>query len=136
MATTKVDGEIRGRFKGDLPSRTFEFAKLIVDLVDELPSNDKGWAVRKQLFRSGTSIGANVAEADEALTDAEFAQRCSIARKEASETRFWLRLCRDKGLLKPNRADSALKVVDELIRILVTILRRFHAVRPNAKLKV
>jgi four helix bundle protein len=115
-----------GRFRGDMPERTFSFAKSILDLVDDLPNNAKGWTIGKQLVRSGTSIGANIAEADEALTDAEFKHRCSIARKEASETRFWLRLCLEKSLVATQAAESALQEVDEILRILATIIRRMQ----------
>lgn len=118
--------EFTGRFRGDLPDRTFRFAKTILDLIDELPRCDKGWAIGKQLVRSGTSIGANVAEADEALTDIEFAHRCSIARKECSETRFWLRLCRDKKLLRAPLVDEAIAEANEFLRILTTILRKLQ----------
>jgi four helix bundle protein len=76
------------------------------------------------LFRSGTSIGANLCEANEALSDAEFVHRCSIARKEASETRYWLRLCRDKELIRSPLLEPALGEADELVRILVAIITR------------
>ena len=92
--------EMAGRIKGDLPERSFEFALAVLDAVDELPEGTKGWVVGKQLARSGTSIGANVREAAEALTDSDFAHKCSIARKEASETEYWLMLCERTGLLR------------------------------------
>lgn len=115
-----------GRFRGNLPERTFELAKVVLDLVDELPSNCKRWVIAKQLARCGTSVGANIAEADEAQTDAEFTHRCSIARKEASETRYWLRLCKAKALIHPAALDEALKEVDEIVRILVSIVRKMQ----------
>ena len=115
-----------GRFRGDLPERTYRFAGLILDVVDQLPSNPKGWMLAKQLLRSGTSIGANISEADEALTDAEFRQRCSIARKEAAETRFWLRLCRDKALIRTDQVEPAMQEVEEFLRILATIIRKLQ----------
>lgn len=121
-----------GRFRGDLPDRTYEFAKVILDLVDELPHNPKGCAISKQLVRCGTSIGANVSEASQALTDAEFAHRCSIARKEAIETRFWLRLCQDKSLVQSPLLQPALDEVQEFLRILATILRKLQQ-RPDSR---
>lgn len=68
------------RIQGGLLVRTFEFAKMILTLVDELPHNTKGWEISRQVIRAGTSIGANVREADNALTDREFALKCSFAR--------------------------------------------------------
>jgi four helix bundle protein len=70
-----------------------------VDLIDELPNNVKGWVISRQLLRSGTSVGANVREADQALSRVDFIHRLSIAHKEAAETHYWLCLCRDKSLL-------------------------------------
>ena len=53
-----------GRLRGDLRDRTYQFGLLILDLVDELPNNPKGWQLCRQLVASGTSIGANLEEAD------------------------------------------------------------------------
>lgn len=114
-----------GRFQGDLPERTFQFALMVLSLVDEIPDGTKGWVLGKQLARSGTSIGANIREADHALSDAEFVQRCSIARKEASETQYWLMLCKFAHLLHSTPAfEAALSEADELMRILSTVVKR------------
>ncbi len=121
------------RFQGDLPARTFEFAKQIISLVKQLPDGTQGWELGRQLFRSGTSIGANVREADVALTDAEFAYRCSIARKETSETHYWLMLCRDTGLLNGSEIENAITESDEIMRILSVIVKKTqqHMSRPK-----
>lgn len=116
-----------GRFYGDLPDRAFNFAKLILGLADQLPNGVKGWVVAKQLLRSGTSIGANLQEADQAFTEADFAHKCSIALKEASETLYWLRLCRETNLLVGESALQAISEADELIRILVSIVKKTQA---------
>jgi four helix bundle protein len=113
-----------GRFQGDLPQRTFEFAIAVIDLVDAIPEGTKGWVIGKQLARSGTSIGANICEADQALTEAEFAHRCSIARKESAETSYWLRLCKRTGLLSAQEVESCLQECAELSRILSTIVKK------------
>jgi four helix bundle protein len=113
-----------GRFQGDLPERTFMFAVRIVTLIDCLPNNAKGWVVGKQLLRSGTSIGANVHEANEALTDAEFASKCSVARKESSETRYWLRLCQHCNLLPHDCVEREINEANELASVLSSIVRK------------
>lgn len=114
-----------GRLQGDLADRTFQFSLEILAVVDALPEGTNGWVLGKQLLRSGTSVGANVREADHALSDAEFVQRCSIARKEASETQYWLQLCRDSNLLRPTQELSqTIREADELMRILSTIVKR------------
>jgi len=77
-----------GRIQGDLTERTLRFGVDILGLLKQLPQDTGGWVVGKQLCRSGTSIGANIREADAALTDADFAHKMSIARKEASEAEY------------------------------------------------
>lgn len=71
---------------------TFQFALKIVKLVETLESNRK-YAVANQLIRSGTSIGANVREAQNAESKADFIHKIKIAAKEAEETEYWLDIC-------------------------------------------
>ena len=114
------------RFQGDLPMRTYRFALAIMSLVDQLPEGTTGWVLGKQVLRSGTGVGANVREASNAISDREFAHICNIARREASETHYWLSLCRDHGLLNGEVAVSAIREADELHRILSTIVQKTH----------
>jgi len=77
----------------DIQKRTFEFACRIVKLYSYL--NQRGGAARilaPQLLRSGTSVGANLEEANSGQSKADFVSKCSIAAKEARETNYWLRL--------------------------------------------
>jgi len=113
-----------GRFQGDLSERTYQFARVIIGIVKRLPHRTEGWVIGRQLAKSGTSIGADICEADAALTDREFVMFCNIARREALETRYWLRVCSDETLLESASVSIALKEVDELGRILTTIVRR------------
>jgi four helix bundle protein len=71
-----------GRIQGDLKVRTFNVALSILELADLLPNDNKGWVVGKQLIRCGTSIGANVREADQAFSSTDFAFKCSLASKK------------------------------------------------------
>ena len=84
----------------------------------------KELVMSKQLLRSGTSIGANVAEGQFAQSRADFVLKYSIALKEASETRYWLELLQDAGCL-PKSASTRSLVADctELIRLLVSSLK-------------
>jgi four helix bundle protein len=111
------------RIQGDLKDRTFEFAVLIMNLARELPDDRRGWEIGRQLIRSGTSIGANVREADNAISDADFAHRCSIARKEAGETHYWLQLCERTGILTGEKVQGATREADELARILSSVVK-------------
>ena len=113
-----------GRIQGDLTERTFRFALRVIDLIDRMPQNTKGWEIGRQLLRSGTSIGANLHEADQALTKPDFVHRCSIARKESSETNYWLRICSAKQLLPAPDADDAATEADEFTRILTAIIKK------------
>lgn len=110
--------------QGDLTDRTFAFAAQVIRLSRELPNDARGWVVAKQMIRSGTGIGASVREADHALTDADFAHKCSVSRKEASETHYWLELCQHTGLLGGEDMQAAIKEVDELVSILSSIVRK------------
>ncbi len=76
----------------DLKERTFRFALRILHVAALLPRTTEGNIVRRQIVRSGTSIGANVEEADGSGTRAEKRRGFTIARKEARETRYWLRI--------------------------------------------
>ncbi len=112
------------RIQGDLKDRSFKIGLAVLELADQLPNNVKGWVLGKQLIRAGTSVGANVREADNAHTDADFAYKCSLARKEAGETHYWLELCIAAGLLNGEAAERALGQADELARITSAIVRR------------
>lgn len=119
------------RIRGDLKERTFEFAKSILDLIDRLPNGPKGWEIARQLIRSGTGIGANVREADHAHTSREFAMKCSIARKEAAETHYWLELAAAARLLAGPETRAAVQEADELMRILPAVVKATDVRRPQ-----
>ena len=75
-----------------IANKSFHFSVRIVRLCRHLQQNKKEFVLSKQLLRSGTSIGANVAEAKQAQSRADFLSKASIALKEAAETSCWLRL--------------------------------------------
>lgn len=77
----------------------------------------------KQILRSGTSIGANVAEANQAQSKADFVSKLSIALKEAVETEYWLCLLKDEHFLTKQQADSMIDDCKELIRILTASIK-------------
>ena len=72
---------------------TFNFSIKIIDFTEDLESRRK-YNMANQLFRSGTSIGANVREAQGAESKDDFRHKCKIAYKEAEETEYWLSLCK------------------------------------------
>jgi len=78
--------------KNLIQDKSFDFALSIIDVHKNLTHNKKEYIMSKQLLRSGTSIGANVNEAIEAQSRADFIHKLSIALKEARETEYWIRL--------------------------------------------
>jgi four helix bundle protein len=79
--------------------------------------------IARQLARSGTSIGANVEEAQGSHSRAEFIRRMGIARSEARETFYWLRIIGETGMIKPSRLVKITAESEELLRILTAIVK-------------
>ena len=77
----------------------------------------------KQILRSGTSIGANIAEAQFAQSKADFISKMHISLKEASETRYWLRLLEASGIIDISQIESIMSDCNELINMLVSTCR-------------
>ncbi len=75
-----------------LDEKSFDFAVKTVKLYKKIIKEEKEYVLPKQFLRSGTSIGANVAEANGAISTADFSSKVSIAYKESLEAKFWLRL--------------------------------------------
>ncbi|MEK7326815.1 MAG: four helix bundle protein [Chloroflexota bacterium] len=101
-----------------IEDRTYKFALRIVRLVKALPKDYASRAIGRQVLRSGTSIGANVEEAIGGSSKRDFANKMAIARKEARETHYWLRLLRDSELVKADRISSLIQEALELKKIL------------------
>src|SRR5919202_1584187 len=79
--------------KNPVLKHSFEFALAVADYCDVLQA-EKHFVVSNQLMKSGTSIGANIMEAQNAESKADFIHKIKIAAKEAGETQYWLMLCR------------------------------------------
>lgn len=84
----KPDGEGR---KYDLEERTSKFGEAIIGFARKLPRDPVTTPLISQVVRSGTSIGANYCEADDAVSGKEFKHKIGTCKKEARETKFWLR---------------------------------------------
>jgi len=108
----------------DIMARTFSFSVRIVKLVNALPKTVAGGVVARQLMRAGTSIGANTEEAQGSHSKKDFVRRMNIARMEAREALYWLRLIRETEMLQPSVLADLLNEADELVRILITIVKR------------
>lgn len=88
-----------------------------------LCKNKKEYVLSKQVLRSGTSIGANVSEAQQAQSKADFISKISIALKEATETNYWLRLLNATEYLSQSEINSILDDCIAIEKILTAILR-------------
>ncbi len=114
-----------------IDERSFDFALLIVDVYKFLLGK-KEFVLSKQLLRSGTSIGANVSEAQAAQSRNDFISKMSIASKEARETLYWIRLLKKSGYLNEY---SKLELLDSEIRSIVKIITRIVKTTQNSKPK-
>lgn len=122
-----MEGEA-GRPRRDLPERTFEFARRVVNLcqmLDQTPGVSRTLA--SQLLRAGTSIGANVEEGQASQSRADFIAKYSIACKEARETHYWLRLLAATELVDETRLDDLRDEANQLVAILTTIVKAARA---------
>ena len=109
----------------DLEERTFKFAKSVRGFVKKLPRHVANNEDGKQVVRSSGSVGANYIEANEALSKKDFIMRIKICRKEAKESRYWLRLIdtgTDDDLARQHQKLS--EEAQELMNIFGAILRK------------
>jgi four helix bundle protein len=107
----------------DICERSFTFAVRIVKVCRHLgqqPGVDR--TLTRQLLRSGTSIGANVEEAQAGQSEADFINKYAIALKEARETHYWLRLLVAADCIPAGDVDALIKEADELSRIIAAII--------------
>ena len=103
--------------------KSFDFAVRIVNLRKYLTREHKEFVLSKQLLRSGTSIGANVSEAQRGRSKADFTAKMSIALKEASETEYWIKLLYRTEYLSKEQFESLNGDIQELIGLLMAICR-------------
>ena len=112
-----------GQTPRDIKERTFDFAVEIVHLcqrLDKIPGTTR--TLGRQLLRSGTSIGANVEEAQAGQSRADFISKYSIALKEARETIYWLRLLIASGIQSNGQSETLHLEAREIARIIGSII--------------
>jgi four helix bundle protein len=106
-----------------LQNKSYDFALLIVKLSKHIMITKKEFVLSKQLLRSGTSVGANIMEANGAISKADFSAKMSIAYKECLESKYWLSLLKDSGDLNIDDFNSLFEKADEISKILFSILK-------------
>ena len=108
--------------KSKIAERSFHFSLLILKLYQKLEGDSIGRILGKQMLRSGTSIGANVHEAQGGQSKADFISKMSIAYKEARETVYWLRLIQATELISPAQISELADESSQSTKILSSIL--------------
>ena len=100
-----------------------QYAVLVVNICNSIKERGKSNALVNQFIRSGTSIGANVSEAERGQTKPDFYAKLSIALKEANETCYWIRLLHATDYLDDKEFTSLFADANELVSILVAICK-------------
>ncbi len=106
----------------ELAARTKDFAKRIIKLCQGLPNTPGARRIGDQLFRSGTSVGANYRAARRARSKAEFVAKIGIVLEEADEPLYWLELLAETDIVRPALLEELTKEANELVAIFVTAL--------------
>ena len=109
--------------KNEILDLSFDFALEIIKLVKYLKAN-KEFVMSSQLLRSGTSIGANITEAQAAQSPNDFIAKMSISSKEARETEYWLRLLDKSNYLDEYQNKSVLfNSIQSIVKLLTSIIK-------------
>lgn len=105
--------------------KSYGFSLMVIELYKFLTQEKKEYVLSKQLLRCGTSIGANVNEAQAAISKKDFIAKISISSKEARESKYWLMLLKDSGYIDPSKTKvkALLEEVDSLINITTKIVK-------------
>jgi len=105
-----------------IQQKSYAFALKIIDLYRKLVKENE-YVLSKQILRSGTSIGANIEEAQAGQSRADFVSKISIASKEAREACYWLRLLRDSNTIEKSEVDVLLPEAESIVNILTSIVK-------------
>ena len=111
------------RKKAIIETKADAFTDRIVKMFKYLVDNDIERVMAKQVYRSGTSIGANIAESQNAQSDADFVSKLNIALKEADETLYWLKKLNTGGFLTEKQFLSMKTDNIEVIKLLTSIIK-------------
>ena len=128
---------VKGGTENTAKVKSKRFAVRIVRLYQYLCDEKKEYILSKQLLRSGTSIGANLAEAECAISKKDSLSKVYIALKECAETKYWLELLNDTEYLKSDEFDSIEKDCEELRKMLSSTTKTISSTlnSPHFKLK-
>ncbi len=106
-----------------LKEKAYKFALRIVKLYQYLADEKREFVMSKQVLRSGTSIGSNIEEANQAQSKLDFIHKLSISQKESFETHYWIRILRDSNFLNEKLADSLLRDCEEIQKLITSSIK-------------
>lgn len=107
-----------------LKEKSYPFALRIVKLYKYLCEEKKEYVLSKQVLRSGTSVGANIREAQDAPSKADFLNKLNVSLKEVRETEYWLALLKDAEYVEENMFISINKDCSEMIALLINVMKK------------
>lgn len=110
----------------DIRERTFEFALITIGLCRQIPKDEVNRILINQVLRSSTSIGANLEEAQGANTRPEFTNCTNIAKKEARETNYWLRMIAEANPAFKKRMEDIIAESEEISKILTASVKKLR----------
>jgi four helix bundle protein len=116
-----------GHNKNTSKVKSENFAIRIVNLYKHLCDDKKEYVLSKQILRSGTSIGANLAEAQYAISRKDFQSKVYIALKECSETKYWLDLLYKTNYLTPEEYNSIISDCKDILHMLIATTKRLKS---------
>ena len=109
--------------KGAILTKSKDFAIRIIKLTRYLQEDKHEYVLSKQILRSGTSIGANARESNNAQSRADFLSKLSIALKEADETQYWLELLEESDIISKSQFESLNDNLTEIIAMLTASIK-------------
>lgn len=112
--------------------KSYKFSLMVIELYKFLTEEKKEYVLSKQLLRCGTSIGANVNEAQAAISKKDFISKISISSKEARESKYWLMLLKDSGYIDHSKK-KVIELLDEIESLINITTKIVKSSQENAK---
>ena len=103
--------------------KSFDYAVLVTRTTKFLENKKKEYVISKQFLRAGISIGANISEAQQAESSADFIHKLSVSLKEANECKYWIKLLFATEYIEPSVFHELIKNTQDIINILVAIIK-------------
>ncbi|MEK7757259.1 MAG: four helix bundle protein [Planctomycetota bacterium] len=117
----------------DIEERTFRFGVRVVRAAGALPRTAAGAVLARQVIRSGTSVGANIQEAQGSPSKRDFVWRMNIARSEARETLYWIRLISESEMIPKARLKELESEANQIVSILTAIVKKSRSSEVRGK---